>query len=600
MHPALKAASSAAATAAADLLPLGVDEVDEVQQGEAFSKPIPTVFKKGEDGEIPLKPETRSRKSFLLSQPGMLLARGWSITEPVTKVLTSSRIGKIAKKLVELRSFDRVVVTLIIFNCILMASEDPLATEEVWWKALLDNAFTAVFAVEMCLKLLAYGLEYFRDPWNNLDALVVTEGIISAFAAGGSGSSIKTLRVLRVLRPLRTVKRFPRLQLVVSSLLQSGWTLGKIILIFFFYLLIFSVMGVVLWKSTLRWRCVSGGGGSDGSGVVTARVCGVPSFGGQSAACQSLALLDQPYECPSDVGEVCVDIGEGPFNGNLSFDNTMWSLLTLFTVVTLEGWGEVMMYTQRVSSENTFLFFVALIVIGAFTVANLAIAAMLLKFKTLTIAKNLKRMREKQEKERLRALTPQRSVLSAQGSKLAILSVNRSGVMSSTMKSKIIGGCNRLGATACGQCLRRGVLRGSARRFFLRDTSPWAYLIYLCIFVNLIVLALDGYGISSQLQYALATTNLALTIIFAAEMIVLWLCVGPISYFSEVPNVIDSVVVVASILELFFSAQVTGIKALRMVRLFRLFRIMRVGRLAKTLVALIGVIIKSARDMVPV
>ncbi|CAM9375523.1 unnamed protein product, partial [Discosporangium mesarthrocarpum] len=40
-------------------------------------------------------------------------------------------------------------------------------------------------------------------------------------------------------------------------------------------------------------------------------------------------------------GETCEDIGVTPLGGFLSFDNLLWSLLTLFTVTTLEGWHEV-------------------------------------------------------------------------------------------------------------------------------------------------------------------------------------------------------------------------------------------------------------------
>lgn len=43
--------------------------------------------------------------------------------------------------------------------------------------------------------------------------------------------------------------------------------------------------------------------------------------------------------CPQ--GETCVDYGTSPYAGMVNFDNLLWSLLTLFTVTTLEGWSKV-------------------------------------------------------------------------------------------------------------------------------------------------------------------------------------------------------------------------------------------------------------------
>lgn len=44
---------------------------------------------------------------------------------------------------------------------------------------------------------------------------------------------------------------------------------------------------------------------------------------------------------PTDQGESCEYYGTSPLSGMINFDNLLWSLLTLFTVTTLEGWHEV-------------------------------------------------------------------------------------------------------------------------------------------------------------------------------------------------------------------------------------------------------------------
>lgn len=43
------------------------------------------------------------------------------------------------------------------------------------WQQVVDVSFTVAFTLEMSLKLMALGLQYFTDGWNWLDAAVVFE-----------------------------------------------------------------------------------------------------------------------------------------------------------------------------------------------------------------------------------------------------------------------------------------------------------------------------------------------------------------------------------------------------------------------------------------
>lgn len=51
-----------------------------------------------------------------------------------------------------------------------------------------DIVFTSIFALEMLLKIISVGgIAYVRDPWNDLDALVVFASIASLAASVRSG-----------------------------------------------------------------------------------------------------------------------------------------------------------------------------------------------------------------------------------------------------------------------------------------------------------------------------------------------------------------------------------------------------------------------------
>lgn len=57
---------------------------------------------------------------------------------------------------------------------------------------------------------------------------------------------------------------------------------------------------------------------------------------------------------------------------------------------------QVLVFTQRVMSEYTILFFLLLIVSATWAIMSLMIAAMLARFKAVSLAENLRLMKEKE------------------------------------------------------------------------------------------------------------------------------------------------------------------------------------------------------------
>jgi len=81
-------------------------------------------------------------------------------------------------------------------------------------------------------------------------------------------------------------------------------------------------------------------------------------------------------------------------------------------------------------------------------------------------------------------------------------------------------------------------------------TAPWFNLIIvMLIVVNTAVLANDSYPISSTDAEILLSLNIALTLIFFAEMCLKLIGLGPENYFKDSFNVFDCVVVLLSILD---------------------------------------------------
>jgi hypothetical protein len=72
---------------------------------------------------------------------------------------------------------------------------------------------TAIFTVEILMKIVAFGLiyngenSYLRIPGNILDFIVTGLSILSIFLDGVDLSFFKVLRLFKVLRPLRFITR---------------------------------------------------------------------------------------------------------------------------------------------------------------------------------------------------------------------------------------------------------------------------------------------------------------------------------------------------------------------------------------------------------
>ena len=95
-------------------------------------------------------------------------------------------------------------------SSITMIFESPKAMEkESFANALdaVDLTFTVLFAMEMVMKLVAFGLwfeeskgTYMRDAWNCLGGFIVVMGIVGKILAGQNLSWVRALRTMRVLR----------------------------------------------------------------------------------------------------------------------------------------------------------------------------------------------------------------------------------------------------------------------------------------------------------------------------------------------------------------------------------------------------------------
>ena len=85
-----------------------------------------------------------------------------------------------------------------------------------------------------------------------------------------------------------------------------------------------------------------------------------------------LPLCAGDSDCPG--GFFCGKANENPNYGVTNFDNMLYAFLNTFQCVTLEGWSDIMMMVWRAYSPFMVIFFILVVLAGAFFLLNLTLA----------------------------------------------------------------------------------------------------------------------------------------------------------------------------------------------------------------------------------
>jgi len=129
-------------------------------------------------------------------------------------------------------------------------------------------------------------------------------------------------------------------------------------------------------------------------------------------------------------------------------------------------------------------------------------------------------------------------------------------------------------------------------------------LMTFAVLLNTIVLSINHYGISDEVEEILNIFNSWFTQIFIVEMSLKLLALGVYKYCSDRMNYLDGSVVLISIFELIYTASAAGdmdLAAFATVRMFRTFRVFRIARLLRSLESMqtiLGVIGRSYKSFI--
>ncbi|XP_021335259.2 calcium channel, voltage-dependent, L type, alpha 1D subunit, a isoform X21 [Danio rerio] len=434
-------------------------------------------------------------------------------------------------KLINHHIFTNLILVFIMLSSASLAAEDPIRNFSARNIILgyFDYAFTAIFTVEIVLKMTTYGAflhkgAFCRNYFNLLDLLVVGVSLVSFGIQSSAISVVKILRVLRVLRPLRAINRAKGLKHVVQCVFVAIRTIGNIMIVTTLLQFMFACIGVQLFKGKF-YRCNDEAKSSP-------------------EECKGTYILYKE----GDVNQPIIQKRHW-HNSDFNFDNVLMAMMALFTVSTFEGWPALLYKAIDSNRENMgpiynyrveiSIFFIIYIIIIAFFMMNIFVGFVIVTFQ------------EQGEKEY----------------KNCELDKNQRQCVEYALKARP---------------LRRYIPKNpyQYKFWYVVNSTGFEYIMFVLILLNTICLAVQHYGQSELFNYVMDILNMVFTAVFTVEMVLKLIAFKPRHYFTDAWNTFDALIVVGSVVDIAITeVNNTEDSARISITFFRLFRVMRLVKL---------------------
>ncbi|XP_066208219.1 sodium channel protein type 10 subunit alpha isoform X2 [Saccopteryx leptura] len=355
-----------------------------------------------------LDPFYSAHRTFIVLNKGRTISR-FSASRALWLFSPFNPIRRTAIK-VSVHSWFTLFITVTIFiNCVCMAGTDS--------SDIIEYIFTVIYTFEVLIKILARGFclhefTYMRDPWNWLDFSVITLAYI-AMATDLRG--VSGLRTFRVLRALKTVSVIPGLKVIVGALIHSVRKLADVTILTVFFLSVFALVGLQLFKGNLKNKCVKNCTALNETANYSSYE--EPDYYRNKSGTSDHLLCGNGSDaghCPK--GYFCMKTSSNPDFNYTSFDSFGWAFLSQFRLMTQDSWERLYQQTLRASGKIYMIFFVIVIFLGSFYLVNLILAVVTMAYEEQNQA-TLDEIKAKEKKfqEALEVLHREQEVLSALG-----------------------------------------------------------------------------------------------------------------------------------------------------------------------------------------
>ena len=145
------------------------------------------------------------------------------------------------------KGFETFVIAIITISALLAGAKtiDALAPYQVYF-VWTDLLITILFCTELLIRFTGYKfslIQFFRDPWNVFDTMVVTISLIPL----SNSDLVVVTRLLRLFRVLRMISILPDLRYLISAFVASLSRLFNIALLLFIIFYMYGVIGSTMF-----------------------------------------------------------------------------------------------------------------------------------------------------------------------------------------------------------------------------------------------------------------------------------------------------------------------------------------------------------------
>ena len=327
------------------------------------------------------------------------------------------------------------------------------------------------------------------------------------------------------------------------------------------------------------------------------------------------------------------DVHNNDLNWGLTnFDNFGMSLISIFQVITAEGWSYIMYFLMDSAGKSTAaLFFVSLMVLGSIFTLQLLLAVLADNFNSVSFdmyqlnddhAEEFKShsgqyldqlMNDSgSSDEELEELLQD---IAAADIKKNSKTLRRKG----SMTNDIINGIQPVKQSKitefyqnvswqfynCRRKIYKSFIKFRKYCFIIGHSERFEYFSCFLILANALIFMLDHYPIQTQFSDALDLVNAILAILFSLELVIKLLGSNIMKYCRDVFKIFDAVVVVFALIEVsiqppsYFTegrTKSSGI-SISIIRCFRLFRMIKLAVRFEALKILLTRILKTFLDL---
>ncbi|XP_031571294.1 cation channel sperm-associated protein 4-like [Actinia tenebrosa] len=179
----------------------------------------------------------------------------WDIVDMDEEAIEEYASNELVGQFLSNKMFRTGILGIILFNSLLIVVEtnEELEKEYNHLFSVLDQCLMTIFVCEILLKWYHGFFMFWKMGWNVLDFFIVASLLLGPLLSKDSGSRgvLRILRVLRAFRSLRSISSLPGLQIVVQTILQSIPDMANIVLLLVIIMLVFSVIGITLFRDTV-------------------------------------------------------------------------------------------------------------------------------------------------------------------------------------------------------------------------------------------------------------------------------------------------------------------------------------------------------------